>query len=187
MAIRMKNECNIIRDLLPLYIEDIASGDTADFVVEHLKNCADCRDELEKLKDPDGKITVSAEKDNAPLRAAMKKLKRRIEAFSAFLMIFGIFFGLGITNGGQTMFYNVIVMPLVGAFGYAIMRWRSLYNLPILLVCAECMNCLINFLRGDAAFLPIDEIAFLLLYLPFILLGIIIAALLHFALKKGEN
>ena len=46
----MKNECNIIRDILPLYIEDMVSADTAAFVEEHLETCAECRANLENLK-----------------------------------------------------------------------------------------------------------------------------------------
>ncbi|MBQ3501344.1 MAG: zf-HC2 domain-containing protein, partial [Oscillospiraceae bacterium] len=35
----MRNECNIIRDILPLYAEKIVSEDTAAFVEEHLEHC----------------------------------------------------------------------------------------------------------------------------------------------------
>lgn len=46
----MKNECNIIRDILPLYIEGLASADTVAFVEEHLEKCSECRKELENMK-----------------------------------------------------------------------------------------------------------------------------------------
>ena len=46
----MKNECSIIRDILPLYADKMVSADTASFVEEHLTGCAECRAELEKLK-----------------------------------------------------------------------------------------------------------------------------------------
>lgn len=46
----MKNECSIIRDLLPLYAENMVSPDTAEFVEEHLKGCEACREEYEKAK-----------------------------------------------------------------------------------------------------------------------------------------
>ena len=46
----MKNDCNIIRDILPLYAEDMVSADTSAFVEEHLTKCAECRAELENLK-----------------------------------------------------------------------------------------------------------------------------------------
>ena len=46
----MKNECSIIRDILPLYVENMVSEDTAEFVKEHLESCPVCRAELEKLR-----------------------------------------------------------------------------------------------------------------------------------------
>lgn len=46
----MRNECNIIRDILPLYADKMVSADTESFVEEHLIGCAECRAELEKLK-----------------------------------------------------------------------------------------------------------------------------------------
>ena len=41
----MRNECNIIRDILPLYADKMVSADTASFVEEHLTGCAECRAE----------------------------------------------------------------------------------------------------------------------------------------------
>ena len=40
----MKNECSIIRDILPLYVENMVSEDTSEFVKEHLENskCSFC-------------------------------------------------------------------------------------------------------------------------------------------------
>lgn len=46
----MKNECSIVRDLLPLYIEDMVSADTGEFVKEHLDGCEACRAEWEGMK-----------------------------------------------------------------------------------------------------------------------------------------
>ena len=46
----MKNECNIIRDILPLYVEDMVSEETAKFVKEHLENCPECAKEFEVMK-----------------------------------------------------------------------------------------------------------------------------------------
>ena len=38
----MKNECSIVRDLLPLYAEGMLSEDSAAFVKEHLDTCKEC-------------------------------------------------------------------------------------------------------------------------------------------------
>ena len=43
-------ECAIVKDLLPLYIEDMVSEETKLFINEHLKECEDCRTELDILK-----------------------------------------------------------------------------------------------------------------------------------------
>jgi len=46
----MKISCNIIRDLLPLYAEDLASEDTRALVEEHLRDCEDCTNVLNTMK-----------------------------------------------------------------------------------------------------------------------------------------
>lgn len=46
----MKNECSIVRDILPLYLENMVSDETGAFVKEHLKGCPECTAELETLK-----------------------------------------------------------------------------------------------------------------------------------------
>ena len=46
----MKISCNIIRDLLPLYAEDLASDDTRTLVDEHLCDCEDCNEILNNMK-----------------------------------------------------------------------------------------------------------------------------------------
>ena len=47
----MKNECSIVKDLIPLYIDDLLSKDTVEFVEEHLQSCANCREYLKTLTD----------------------------------------------------------------------------------------------------------------------------------------
>ena len=32
----MSNQCNLIKDILPLYVEDMVSADTREFVSNHL-------------------------------------------------------------------------------------------------------------------------------------------------------
>ncbi len=71
----MKHECSIVRDLLPLYAENMVSEDTAAFVEEHLESCPTCRGELEKLRYPVAVQTqVQTDMDAAPL----KRLKRAL-------------------------------------------------------------------------------------------------------------
>lgn len=45
----MKINCNVIKDLLPLYAENLTSEESNNLVSEHLSNCEDCRNEYEKI------------------------------------------------------------------------------------------------------------------------------------------
>ena len=47
-----KIDCNIIRDLLPLYEDNVASRETQELVRTHLADCLDCREELRKMRTP---------------------------------------------------------------------------------------------------------------------------------------
>ena len=68
----MKNECSIVRDLLPLYAEDMLSPETSEFVAEHLKGCDGCREEFERTKELEpAHCDVS---DAAPLKLIRKRL-----------------------------------------------------------------------------------------------------------------
>ena len=38
-----KTNCNIVRDVLPLYLDGEASKETSEMVEEHLAECEECR------------------------------------------------------------------------------------------------------------------------------------------------
>ncbi len=73
----MRNECSIIRDLLPLYAENMVSSDTAAFVEEHLKGCEACRKEYEGIKEPQPAREIA---DAAPLQRLSRRMRiKRIQ------------------------------------------------------------------------------------------------------------
>jgi hypothetical protein len=61
----MKNrECSIVRDILPLYVENVISDDTKQFVDEHLSHCAECKNELELSQTDIPVKKICSEKDS---------------------------------------------------------------------------------------------------------------------------
>ena len=71
----MKTNCDIIRDLLPLYVEHITSEASNALVEEHLAECEACRAELEQMEQP---VPVRPEaQPDAPLRRIRAALQRR--------------------------------------------------------------------------------------------------------------
>lgn len=43
-------KCEVIRDLLPVYVENVCSCETRKIVEEHLEVCVQCRTEYEEMK-----------------------------------------------------------------------------------------------------------------------------------------
>lgn len=83
-----KVSCNIIKDILPLYLDDVVSGDTKEMVEEHLESCDACREEAEMLKRD---IVLTVNKDIISLDIqALKKLRRRIFRNKVFISVLSI-------------------------------------------------------------------------------------------------
>jgi len=70
----MKISCDIIRDLLPLYAEDMVSPDSRKLVDDHLCGCDACVKELNALKKPQ---TVPVETDVSALKRVELTIRRK--------------------------------------------------------------------------------------------------------------
>lgn len=77
----MKNECSIVRDILPLYLENMVSDETGTFVKEHLKDCPECTAELEALKAGPKIEKVSSEMRDSLEAEVMKCMKAARKKF----------------------------------------------------------------------------------------------------------
>lgn len=83
----ISKSCDICRDLLPLYAEDLCSGASRALVDEHLKDCPDCRAALQGIREP----VPDAPDAALPLRTLSRKIKRstlRITAMVAAALLF---------------------------------------------------------------------------------------------------
>ena len=58
----MKYNCEIVRDLLPLYVDGIASSPSKSMVEEHIFECKDCAELLSKMKEKELESEINAEK-----------------------------------------------------------------------------------------------------------------------------
>ena len=68
----MSKNCDMIKDLLPLYADDVCSEESRKAVEEHINSCPDCKAELEKLRKS---VTVSPQKDADVLKRIKKRLR----------------------------------------------------------------------------------------------------------------
>ncbi|MDO5726116.1 MAG: zf-HC2 domain-containing protein [Tissierellia bacterium] len=83
-------DCKIVRDLMPLVVDDLASEESIQFIKEHLKDCKDCEKYWNEISKND--ISLS-EIPKPPIKMAREKIKKRkmksvIIAISAVLYLF---------------------------------------------------------------------------------------------------
>ena len=176
----MKNECCAVRDLLPLYLENMVSEETARFVFEHLQECPECRGEYETMKTEGIQTQIMANEkggnDIRPFKKLMKKINRKTSVLSYGLIVLFVFFGFMLTDGSNMMF-NSLIMPIVGVFGYIAFRWKAVYKMPVLLLAIDFAA----YALGVVALELEDVFFWSLLYGMFVLAGVAVAFLLHYA------
>ncbi len=168
--------CDVIRDLIPLVRDDIASEDSAAIVSEHIKHCEECR----RIFGSEEKIKTSSD-----ITKAFGKLLGRLRVSAAMVMMFGIFYGLSFTATNM-IFYNTVIMPAIGALGYMIFGWKVVINIPVLLFVTHFITNFTGTLTGSEHLMLMELVMWTAIYSAFALLGALIMGLLHFAFKKEE-
>ena len=102
----MEISCDIIKDILPLYAEDMVSHATKDMVDAHLCDCEGCNRELENLRKIE-KIPV--ETDISALKRVGDSIRRRqILSVMAVFLLFASFLI------GSAFVVDVTVIPING-------------------------------------------------------------------------
>ena len=72
----MNKQCEVIRDLLPLYADDVCSETSRELIEEHLEECPECSAVLKKLRSNEIENDLREEKDSV-LEYQAKRIKRR--------------------------------------------------------------------------------------------------------------
>jgi len=165
--------CNVIIDLIPLVKDGIASEESRILVEEHIKTCESCREIYgteEKLK-------------SADISSALGRFRKKLHLSIAMIMMFGIFFGLSFT-ATDMIFYNTVIMPVIGALGYIIFGYNVAYILPAVLFITHLLTNFSGILTGTEHMMIMEVALWSVIYSGFALLGALIMGLLHFAFKK---
>lgn len=122
-------KCEVIRDLLPLYEDDVVSQETRKLVQEHLNTCPDCREELQKISVP---VCLPPDEDSQLLerfnhkRREKRRRKRKLElacagAAAVLILIFCLWYThvprswADISRAGQ-------IKSLYGSYGNTVER-----------------------------------------------------------------
>ncbi|MFA7205237.1 MAG: hypothetical protein WC102_02800 [Saccharofermentanales bacterium] len=180
----MNIDCNVIKDLIPLVNDDVASSQTKELVFEHCSKCSDCKSLL------DEKITIFP-KDEMMIKA----IKKSLFISQIAIAILGILVGVWFTTSNNIL-YNFYIMPLVGAVSYLALKKKSLFVPLGIITTVELMQILktIPFLSynfgkaiNQIGTLLISNIYFGIIYAILSLIGILIAFLFEFTFRRDKK
>ena len=104
----MKNECDIVKDLLFSYNDGVLSETSNEFVEEHLKNCESCNNALKEIRQESGKIEQKKEID--AFKGVRKKLTKKniIISISLIILLIIIIFNILVFKN-----YNEVASTMV--------------------------------------------------------------------------
>ena len=173
--------CNVIRDLLPLYADDVCSDETRRLIDEHTKNCPDCANMLKRIRSEEIEASLREEKNEVILYQA-RRFRRRSAAIGstiAALFMIPILVCLIVnlcTGAALDWFYivlaamgvaaSVIVVPLMASRDKLFWTFCAFCASSIVLLAVICM-----YTRGNW-FLPVESIVLFGLsaaFLPFLI------------------
>lgn len=107
-----KEKCGIVRDLMPLVIDDAACEDSKTLVEEHIASCAECRACYAGMA---AKLEHLPEPDTAFIRFCRKMEKRmtwkKILKWLAILALAGGIIGFGLRTAYHNIYVNTTEMP----------------------------------------------------------------------------
>lgn len=125
----MNIECDVIRDILPLYAEDMVSDKTRQLVDEHIYECADCEKLLAEIMEPEVQIDRNIE----PIREFKKSFRKHtatVAVLSVFSTIIAILFIVGIfLSQWEPLAYGMLsffyLLPMISTICSMILGWHN--------------------------------------------------------------
>ena len=97
----MKLPCYLVRDLLPLYKDEVCEPETAADVQEHLDGCPDCRHLWETMQDTaplEGEVAQVREQEQAAALRRVRRTQRKKRALAVLAVVLAtlcaVFLGL---------------------------------------------------------------------------------------------
>lgn len=122
----MKLICEIVRDILPLYEDDVCSEETRKAVEEHLKECEQCRNLMANLKEfKEPEVTVEENKESKVVAKTFRKVRHRwaISLIIAIMIpIFAILPAFNYAKGYGITYANLKEIITVYAFTNALIE-----------------------------------------------------------------
>lgn len=106
----MKTDCEVVRDLLPLYIDGVCSLESMRMVEEHLKGCGECRMLYERMSSKEGGQAPAPDASAVIKKTAREMTVRAMlsaAGVAAIVVYWALYFVLGfLSDGGDYRFFS---------------------------------------------------------------------------------
>lgn len=182
-----KISCDICMDLIPLVKDGIASEESSNAVIQHISDCENCKILFDEINE---KNKIKNENIKMNDKKVISKIKNQLVLGAMIMVILGSFIGVGISES-EWMFYNVVIMPVVGGLGYFVFRKKS-YIVTIGVFLLTYIWDFIKYIietstnEMDISAMIIASGSWAIIYGGLCALGTLIGFLLYIAFKK-EN
>ncbi|WP_163971192.1 DUF2651 family protein [Oceanobacillus halotolerans] len=124
----MRKNCDIVKDLIPTYVENLTSEESNQFIERHLNDCQDCTNYLMNVERDLPKDSGEVEMDKSD-QQIVKGIQKKVNRMTLFAILIGVLIGIY----GSMMFFNMnefqsilIIYPiatfLIGFLSYILFK-----------------------------------------------------------------
>lgn len=143
----MSKECAIVRDILPLYADDVCSDASREIIETHLKECAECAEYLKQIRDSEAEESLSDEKALV-IKNQAKRFKRRsatVGSVIATLFMIPILICLivNLTSGRTLDWFFVVAAGMLVAASLIVVPLMVTEDKLFWTFCAFCVSLVI--------------------------------------------
>lgn len=173
--------CDVCLDLIPLVHDQVASKDSNTLVYEHIAKCASCKTEFINTNITTSEYMINDDK-------IIRSLKKSLFVTGLIFITFGALLGVYLSNS-MGMFYNFLIMPIVGGLGYLTFKNKWIWTPVGVLILSYIWLFIQNISDGilSSGFrveIFWNPLYFSGIYSGLTIIGVVIAALLKYAFRK---
>lgn len=182
----MNLPCEVVMDLIPLCKDGVGSAASCRLVREHVAKCPSCRAEY-------GEATDAAVPKLPPPneQRLLSKLRHSLLRLQALALIGGAVLGVSMTFSSN-VFYNFLLMPIVGALSYWLLRMRFHIVVTLVFALSLISNTIYGVIEGGLGLNTLRVVLagwifYSVIYAILVLIGWCIARLLHYAFSGAKE
>ena len=143
----MKTDCDVIRDLLPLYADDVCSGASRRIIEEHLPECPECAAVLDRLRTREIEDGLREEKDSV-IEFQARRFRRRSATVGSviscvFMVPVLVCLIVNLSTGAALNWFFVVLAGMAVAASLIIVPLMAAENKLFWTFCSFCVSLVV--------------------------------------------